>query len=229
MATAQTIIDNARTDMAMDPGKELWSDAQLLRYLNEGLSFLYAKSDFEFKMQSATFPLVAGQDNYSFASDYGKLLWAKRVDGDATSTESDESVLDVITDNLVEWQQTVDLDKTGDIPEYMYEEGGEFKIWPIPTATAAGRWTIKYQYSEYPDTLTAASTPGIPSEWHFVLEHYVRYRSFASKPGSSMKTFAADALSEWEKCSAKAVSDMLMRQNEDPTYYMPQLPSKSRK
>ncbi len=226
MATAQTIINNARTDMAMDPGKELWSDTQLLRYLNEGLSFLYAKSDFKFRFENATFSLVASQANYSYAADFGKLLWAKRIDGDATSTESDESTLDIITDDLATWQQSVDLDKTGDIPQYIYEEGGEFKVWPIPNATAAARWTIEYQYSEYPTTLTTTDTPGIPAQWHFVLEHYVRYRAFASKPGSSMKTFAADALSEWEKWSAKAVADMLARQNEDMTYYMPKLPSK---
>lgn len=229
MATAQGIINNARTDMAMDPGKELWSDAQLLRYLNEGLSFLYAKSDFKFKFQNTSFALVAGQANYSYASDYGKLLWAKRIDGDAASTEADESPLTVITDDLDTWQEDVDLDKTGDIPEYIYEEASELKIYPVPTATAAARWTIEYQYSEYPDTLTVTSTPGIPSEWHFVLEHYIRYRAFASKPGSSMKSFAADALSEWEKWSAKAVADMLKRQDEDMTYYMPKLPSKPRK
>jgi len=227
--TAQTIIDNAREDMAMDPGKELWSDTQLLRYLNEGLSFLYAKADFKFRFETATFALVAAQDNYTPAADYGKLLWAKKIDGDAASTEADESPVTIITDDLATWQQSVDLDKTGDIPAYIYEEAGELKVWPVPTATAAARWTIEYGYSEYPATLATTDSPAIPSEWHFVLEHYVRYRSFASKPGSSMKTFAADALSEWEKWSAKAIADMLARQNEDMTYYMPKLPSKTRK
>lgn len=230
MATAQTIVDNARTDMAMDPGKELWSDMQLIRYLNEGLSFLYAKSDFKFRFQNATIsPLIAGQANYAYATDFGKMLWAKRIDGDAASGESDESLLTIVTDGLATWQQKVDLDKTGDIPQYIYQEAGELKIWPIPTADAAARWTIEYQYTEYPDTLTSADTPGIPSEWHFVLEHYVRYRAFASKPGSQMRTFAADALSEWERWSAKAIADMLARQNEHMTYYMPILPSKPRK
>jgi len=230
MATAQQIIDDSRTDIAIDPGKEVWSDAQLLRYLNEGISFVYAKNNYKFEWKDGTVtPLVDGTAGYAYAADFRRLLWAKLVDGDATSTENDEYNLTQVTDTLGDFQQGRDMDKQGDTPEYIYEEDGQFKLWPIPNATAAARWTIKYKYSETPDVLTGVDTPAFPSEWHFVLNHYVRYRAFASKPGAANKDFASDALGEWELWSAKAIADMAHREGERMTYVPQALPSKNRK
>ena len=230
MATIQTIIDNARSDIRIDPGKVIITDASLVRYANEAVNLLYTKSDFKFKFKDGTItPLVAGQANYTPATDYGKLLWAKLVDGDADSTQNDEGILIDVTDDLANWQQERDMDYQGDTPAYIYEEDSVFKLWPIPNATAVARYTVKYKYSEISDVLTTASTPSFPSRWHFVLEHYIRYRAFSSMPGVQNQALAQAALSEWNAWSPKVVNDMLVRSGEAMSYNMTKLPTKRNK
>ncbi len=227
MATAQTIIDNARADMKIDPGKVIWTDSQLLRFVNEALAFLYERAEFKFEWKETTIsPLVDGQAAYAYATDYRSLLWAKLVDGDAVSTGADESSLTIVTDTLGSFQQNRDMDYEGDQPGYIYEEDSKFKIWPIPNATAAARWTIKYKYSEFPTTLGLLDSPEFPGQWHNILEHYVRYRAWGSLPGPQNQASASNALGEWDGWSAKAVYDMLHRQDEFLTFRMPVLPTK---
>lgn len=230
MATIQTIIDNARTDIRIDPGKVIITDASLVRYANEAVNLLYAKADYKFKFKDGTVALlVAGQANYTPATDYGKLLWAKLVDGDADSTQVDESVLINVTDDLVNWQQERDMDYQADAPAYIYEEDSVFKVWPIPNAAAVARYTIKYKYSEISDVLTTASTPSFPIRWHFILEHYIKYRAFAGMPGAQNQALAQSALSEWNAWLPKVTHDMLVRQDEAMSYGMVKLPSKRNK
>ena len=91
--TAQEIIDNARTDMAIDPGKEIWTDSQLLRYLNEATSFLYAKANWKYEFEDGTVALlVLNQANYALPADFRRMLWVKIVDGTKPVT-SNEAVI----------------------------------------------------------------------------------------------------------------------------------------
>lgn len=229
MATIDTIVNNTREDLKIDPGKQIWTDTQLTRWTNEGISFIYAKSDFKFEFKEATFALVDGTAAYAYASDFRKMLWAKIVDTTAADTGADETELTIITDTLTDFQREHDMDADGDAPSYIYEEDGQLKVWPVPNASAAAKYTIKYKYTEYPDTYTLLDTPDFPAEWHFVLEHYNRYRAWSELPGAKNEQKAATALQEWEMWSAKAIADMLDREQEKLTFRPPVLPFKRRK
>jgi len=227
--TAQEIIDNARTDMAIDPGKEIWTDAQLLRYLNEAASFLYAKANWKYEFEDGTVALlVLNQANYALPADFRRMLWVKIVDGTKPVT-SNEAIIPMVTNTLSDFQQTRDMDATGTGPSYTYIEDGDLYVWPLPNATAVATYSLKFKYVKYPAELTGVGTPIFPAEWHFILGHYIRYRAFASKPGGSNKSFAQDALNEWELWSKKAIADMLHLQDERLSYIMPLLPSNNSK
>ena len=227
--TAQEIIDNARTDMAIDPGKEIWTDSQLLRYLNEATSFLYAKANWKYEFEDGTVALlVLNQANYALPADFRRMLWVKVVDGTKPVT-SNEAVIPMVTNTLSDFQQTRDMDATGDGPGFTYIEDGDLYVWPLPNATAVATYSLKFKYVKYPAELTGVDTPIFPAEWHFILGHYIRYRAFASKPGGSNKAFAQDALNEWELWSKKAIADMLHLQDERLSYIMPTLPSNNAK
>ena len=227
--TAQEIIDNARTDMAIDPGKEIWTDAQLLRYLNEAASFLYAKANWKYEYEDGTVALlVLNQANYALPADFRRMLWVKIVDGTKPVT-SNEAIIPMVTNTLSDFQQTRDMDATGTGPSYTYIEDGDLYVWPLPNATAVATYSLKFKYVKYPAELTGVGTPIFPAEWHFILGHYIRYRAFASKPGGSNKSFAQDALNEWELWSKKAIADMLHLQDERLSYIMPLLPSNNSK
>ena len=227
--TAQEIIDNARTDMAIDPGKEIWTDSQLLRYLNEATSFLYAKANWKYEFEDGTVALlVLNQANYALPADFRRMLWVKIVDGTKPVT-SNEAVIPMVTNTLTDFQQTRDMDATGTGPSFTYIEDGELYIWPLPNATSVATYSLKFKYVKYPTELTGVGTPIFPAEWHFILGHYIRYRAFASKPGGSNKAFAQDALNEWELWSKKAIADMLHLQDERLSYIMPTLPSNNAK
>lgn len=227
--TAQEIIDNARTDMAIDPGKEIWTDSQLLRYLNEAASFLYAKANWKYEFEDGTVALlVLNQANYALPADFRRMLWVKIVDGTKPVT-SNETVIPMVTNTLSDFQQTRDMDATGDGPSFAYIEDGDLYVWPLPNATAVATYSLKFKYVKYPAELTGVDTPIFPAEWHFILGHYIRYRGFASKPGGSNKAYAQDALNEWELWSKKAIADMLHIQDERLSYIMPTLPSNNPK
>ena len=453
MATAQTIIDNARTDLKIDPGKVIWTDAQMLRYVNAGVSLVYNKTDHKFEFRDAIIdPLTSGERTYTHNADYNRLLWAKLIDRDVTAPTADatsligrwefdeesgtvandtsssnldgtisgaiyvggmsysaldfdgtddnvtvtdnaliqnifdtggsisvwinpdsdgenslghiiaktgwglfidnetagnvrigfdvdfdgatngqwvtaltnipldrwthvvitynadavandpiiyidgtavtitevttpvgarvtdaavnlligdrpagarnfdgtidevriysraisasealdlndkaersgqdESELIIVTDTLTDFQRLHDMQFQSDIPKYIYEEEDRLRIWPIPTNEATRRFYIRYKYSEYPDALTLTQEPGFPSHWHYILEHYVRYRCYSSIPGPQNQNNTALALSEWEKWSAKAYNDILHREQERLTYRSPVLPFKRKK
>ncbi len=117
--TIETIIDNAREDLKIDPGKVIWTDDQLTRWANEAISFIYAKSDFKFEFKDGTItPLVDGQAAYTMPTDFRLMLWAKINDTTATDTGADDSEITIITDTLTDFQRTHDMDAEGDQPGY---------------------------------------------------------------------------------------------------------------
>lgn len=228
--TIGTIISNAREDLKIDPGKAIWTDSQLTRWANEAISFIYAKADFKFEFKDGTItPLVDGTAGYAMPADYNRMLWAKINDNTITDTGADDAEITIITDTLVDFQKEHDMDADGDKPGYIYEEDGELKVYPVPNATAAGRYTVKYKYAEYADVYTSTDTPDFPSEWHFIIEHYIRYRAWSELPGNREGNKAAIALKEWDMWGAKAIADMLHREQEKLTYRAVVLPSKTKK
>ena len=229
MATAQEIIDSVREDVAIDPGKNIWSDLILLKYLNEAISVSTSKGDFNMSLSESTIdPLVDGQDNYDYAANYRKLLWAKLVNKEAASTQADETPLQIVTDNIVWFKESRDMDYQSDTPAYIYEENGEFKLWPIPNSDAVSKWTIKYGYSDNPDAVGFTDTPEYPAKWNLVLEHYMRYKMW-SKPGAQNAAYAASAFTEYQFWEPKARADIYWRTGDKMSYKMPILPRKRNK
>ena len=227
MATIQTLIDDAREDMKIDPGKIIWTDDQLIRYANEAVDLIYNSANFKFGYKDGTItPLVDGTASYAKAADFRKMIWAKLKDGNATSTENDEELLTNVTDTLPQFQMHRDMNDTGDKPAYIYEENDLIYLYPVPNAACAARYTIKYKYSEYPDIMTGVSTPAFPSHWHFIVGHYVRYRAYGAIPGPQNMANAANALQEWREWKQKAVADMLHREGEGMSFKVPVLPRK---
>ena len=182
MSTLATLRDDTRRNLKIDPGKNIWTDSELEAYLNEAVTLMYAKLNFKFEWEDGTInPLVAAQANYTRPTDLRRILWAKLVDTTAADTGADESELKLITDTLVDFQRTHDMDADNDTPGYLYEEAGELWIYPVPTAAAAAKYTVKYKYSEQPATLIDSDTPAFTSNWHFVLEWYAKYKAWDKK------------------------------------------------
>jgi hypothetical protein len=229
MATAQQIIDSVREDIAVDPGKNIWSDAMLLKFLNEAVGVTSVKGDYTYSMEEATItPLVAAQRGYAYAANYRKLLWMHLVDSTAASTQNDEAPLIIVTEHLTAFKEGKDMDLQGDTPGYVYEEEGEFRLYPVPNTAAAAKYTLKYGYSETATTLALGDTPDYPSRWQMVLEHYMRYKMW-SRPGSQNAANAASAFSEYNYWEPKARHDIYWKQGDTMTYGMPVLPRKNRK
>jgi len=226
--TIETLRDNVRRDLKIDPGKEIWTDAELVSYLNEGVNLVYSAANMKFEWKDGTIALlIDGTAAYDYPSDFRRILWAKTVDGDASSTESDENVIQNVTDWLSDFQQGRDMDQEGEVPGFIYEEGNKLKLWPIPNSDAVSRFTIKFKYSEYPDVLTTSDTPDFAASWHYILEWYAKYRAWGKLPGKEPQS--KQALDEWSLWKPKAIADMLYVESDTMTFQSVILPSKQRK
>jgi hypothetical protein len=228
MPTLNEMTDNVRTKLTIDPTKDIWSDSELKTYLNEGLTRFYAKADMKESWEDGTInPLVDGQGNYAKPADMRRLFWAAAVYTGATSTDADETPLTIITDILGDFQQNHDMDYEGDQPEYIYEEGGELWLYPVPNSDAVSDYTVKYKYGERPATLGGTDSPAFPAEWHFIIEDYAVWRAWKKLPEKADETAAAkDA---WEEGWRQAIQDILWSEGERLTWRPPVLPSKRKK
>lgn len=228
MSTLNQMTDNAREKLKIDRPKDIWTDSELKTYINEGLTRFYAKADMKESWEDGTIAtLVDGQGNYTKPTDLRRMFWAALVDTTVSDTGADESPLEIVTDILGDFQQQRDMDDTGDQPQYIYEEGGELWLWPVPNSTAASKYTVKFKYGERPATLSDSDSPAFPSEWHFILEDYAVWRAWNKLPGK--QTEAAIAKDVWEEGWRQAMQDIVWSAGERLTWRMPVLPFKRRK
>lgn len=208
MATVSQIIGNARENLKIDPGKNIWTDVQLTRWLNEGMAVLTADADWKDIEQEAQITLVNGTRLYTPASDYSRLMKNSVIFTDANSAESRVDYVELFELK----QQKVDVTQTGNVPRYVYETNGQLGFFPVPNATAA-TGTLDYQYYEWPETYTSSDTPDFPAQWHFLLEHYIEYRAWGVLPGREEASNLA--LQKWELNVKKMKLERLKR--EGPT------------
>lgn len=226
--TAQALIDDIRVELQIDKGKNIWTDNELLRYLNEGINDIYSVMNFKFEYKDGVIATLAdGLAKYPKPSDLRKVLWTKLVDKNAVSTEADEEELVNVTDILASFQENRDMDLEGDKPQYFYIEGDYLWLYPIPNTTAAAGYTVKYKYSQYPDKLELTDRPAFSVAWQHVLNWYVKYRAWDKLPGK--ETQAMRAYDQYDMWKRKASADMADIQNEGMQYYTPVLPFKRRK
>lgn len=204
MPLVSAIRDQARENLNIDPGKSLWTDVQLLRWLNEGAAMLHAEMDWKDIEQSSTITLVDATSTYSPASDYMRL---RRSSVKFTPSGGSKGPVKYI--ELVDLEEAVnDLTQTGDVPQYVYETNGLLGFYPTPNSTMAAG-TLNYSYYEWPDTYAASDTPDFPAQWHFILEHYIEYRAWGILPG--MEANASLALQKWERELNRMKAERLRR------------------
>ena len=228
MATLNTLTENVRTKLTIDPQRDIWTDSELKTYINEGITKFYAKANMKEEWKDGTIsPLVASQGNYTKPTDLRRILYANLVDTTASNTDSDESSLTIITDDLLNRQKDWDMDYEADAPQYIYEEGGELWLYPVPNATAASTYTVKYKYSKRPAVLGDSDSPEIPEEWHFIFEDYAVWRAWNRLPDKVNE--AANAKVIWEENWRQAMQDILTTTGETLTWQQLALPHKDPK
>ena len=225
--TIAQLIANAREDLKIDPGKNIWTDAQLTRWANEGINILRTQSDLKVSFEEADITLVDGTASYAKETDYRKMLYAKTIDTTAASTDADEGSMEIMTDNLVEFRANHDMQVTNDVPTTVWEEDDKIYVYPIPTAACAAKYKVRIGYSDYIADLTSSESPDFQSKWHNIIEYYIRYKALRAIPGK--EEMSQLALQEWDKWSRVALADMLWRQDERMEFKMPFLPFKRRK
>jgi len=208
MATCEQIRDQARENLKIDPGKTVWTDVQLLRWLNEGAAMMHMEQDWKDIERAAQIALVNGTSTYAPAANYKSL-----ITNSIKFTDSNGGIRDVKYVELFELQGSYnDITATGDAPEYIYETAETLGFYPVPNATAA-TGTLDYRYFDWPDTYVIANTPVFPPQWHFLLEHYIEYRAWGILPGR--ENSASLALQKWERGLGQMKGERLRRMGPD--------------
>jgi hypothetical protein len=205
MSTAQAIVDYSRENLKIDPSKTIWTDVQLLRWLNEATKKLRAKADWKDVEAADTIVLVNGTATYTPATDYNRL-----IDNSVIFTTAGGQEANVKYVELNELQATYyDLTTTGDAPEWIYETGGTLGFYPVPNATAA-TGTLDYGYYSYPATYALGDTiVGLEAEYTDVLEDYVNYKAWKQLPGREQSSNLS--FQRWELGVSGIKADRLRR------------------
>ncbi len=229
MATLNTLTDNTRTKLVIDPQKDIWTDSELKLYINEGITRFYAKASIKEAYKDGSIALLVDQQsNYTKPADLRRLLWAKVINKTYTdSTANEVLLLTDVTDNLADFQKTHEMDADGDCPQYIYEEDGELWLYPVPNSNAVTNYSIEYKYSERPAVLGDTDTPDIPTEWQFIFEDYAVWRAWNKLPDKENEAVNAKAI--WEENWRQAMQDIVLTSGERVTWKMPVLPKKNKK
>jgi len=174
MSTLTEMTDNTRTDLNIDPGKDVWSDATIQRFINEFIGIVYAWDNQAFSETTGTITLVASTATYDLSSEltnYGKLQSLKLA-GYTT-------LLDEVTD-LDDFEDGRDLTTEG-VPRWFYWYGDDtIGLYPVPDGTVA---TATARFNRDNPTITAGESPAWDDRWHYVCELYARWKCFEALPG----------------------------------------------
>jgi len=136
----EAIITRARDTLA-DPSGERWSDARLLRILDEGQKQIVLKA--KLLREKASVPLLIGIADYAVPTNCYKILRIL-VDGTAVPLVSHEE-MDAFTDSGVKsalgtsWENYQSYPVTDIVFDKL--NTGTFKTYPIPEHSA-GSWTV---------------------------------------------------------------------------------------
>ena len=125
------IITRAR-DTLSDPSAQRWTDARLLRILDEGQKQIVLTA--QLLRKKSTLPLLMGIANYSVPSDCYKILRVL-VDGGVVPINSHEEMDDFADRDVVRtvsenWEEYVSSPVTRIVFDKL--NTGKFKVYPIP-------------------------------------------------------------------------------------------------
>lgn len=148
--TGQTRVDSLTN--AVTPAR------QALECLNDAYSELLQSLDIGSLLRQATLSTVAGQSQYSLASDASPT---SLVSGSLTHY-GERVALNRVSPTYVSKLDTSQQGK----PAFYWFEDGLLTLWPTPNTS----YTLNYAYAAVPEPLTQDSqTPAVPAEWERVL------------------------------------------------------------
>ncbi len=174
--TASAVIDRARIylrDNSSDTGRQRYSDAQLLGWLNDAQN--EANSYGWVLRSSTTVTLVSGTTEYALPSDF-MATW--RVE--YSRRKLDQTSINELDATSLGWKSA------SGVPQkyYLYVSTATWiGFYPAPVSTSTG--TVTIYYVSQPATLTATSeTPflGWPqlTPYHPALAYYIAYRGLSA-------------------------------------------------
>ena len=220
MSTLLELTDIVRENLRIDPNKNIWTDTQLKRWINDGLRVLKGEGDYRNFEDEATVTMVDGTQLYTKPTSFKKLLWAKVSDGTALYP------LLNITDTLEDYQETYDWTHEDDFPQYIYESENKLGLWPVPNATAAAK-TLTIKYAMEHTTLADGAEVDIDGAWQHILEPYAEYRAWAILPNRVNEMNVAKQ--RWEEGLSQYKADTLRKHGYRYTFSLPDKESKQAK
>lgn len=160
MATAQQLVDQAQV-LLLDSDSSVWTEAQLLRFLNEVQADFATRSKIFVKEATQAVAIPAPEPpEYNFPAD---LVGIDKIDSDSLAARMDEVStrdMDLFATN---WQTATAAAAQVYIRDM--RPGKVYRIYPKPTAID----TLRLRYFATPGDVTLAQTPGLPAWTHFML------------------------------------------------------------
>ena len=209
--TAQDIINNARTNLKIDPNKKIWLDDDLLRWLNEAIGKYEAKTEWYRDIKSASVTIVDGTALYALESDFRVVL-----DQSVRFTDVDGNVMKV---DMVNYEDVVndyvDLTTEGDYPKYAYLKGSSIGFYPVFN-TKAATGSAAYEYYGYTDDYVVGDTVVFPQNYIDILENYIEYKAWGIIPGKSAEM--STAFDKWNIGLRQAMGDILRQKGSSLTF-----------
>lgn len=160
--TASTIITRARQILNEDTAG-FWSDTELLRWVNDGMSDIAEKA--LCVQTTETVNLTNGTMEYTPSTSYIKVIdvWYTDSNGDIWALKHSEPG----SKGFTRAEKLSDADE----PEYWYEFDG--KITVFPSIASVTTETIKIFFAQQSTDVTASENVGIPAVFDSCLVNYV--------------------------------------------------------
>ena len=204
-------------DSLCDSDSTSYPLAAKVRRINAGLEYLVGKiinadGDLEFDDTNwtdaprGTGTLVEGQEAYTFAAEYLKVLAVDILDTGGVYRRIEQLSLDDLGGLSPEeyFGSTTSSTKKG-FPLYYDPYGDSFRLYPAPTSTAV-TLTAGYRvwFKRTVDLFTTSDTtqePGIPSPYHIALAYYAAI--------SYCMSYKKDRVALYEKKWDQCVEDLI--------------------
>ena len=179
-----------RLDDNTNPTRERVKD-----YINEAYNIVYYDRDWYWRLtQDATFTTTSGTEEYTLATDVGKMIDVRDTTNDTYLAEA--HYLDLVQDRP-------GIDSTNDTghPTKWYYSGDssqtpKIKLYVIPN----GSFAMEYDYYKKLTELSADSdTSDLPTRWQQILIDYALYQEFLAQNDSRYSIYNTNFENTFER------------------------------
>lgn len=174
---ASAILDRAR-DQLQDTDSDRWSDATLLRYLDDGILFLAERRpDAVYKREAVQLAQGAKQ---SVPADAVRVLAVRRymgTDGSTPGGPVTEVGVEAMDRRVPSWRTAREADRPR---HHVVDQGARdhYEVYPPNT----GNGHVELDYAFVPTALSDPSdTVAVDEEWRSPLVDYVCYRALSEE------------------------------------------------